>query len=292
MSYRTASGAGAPAARRETPLLRRRGCSRTARDASRRCRPRVSGRSRIDLPQREADGNALVARAGWPTGRCGGPGASRPRRRDRSRGPPGGPARPAPAAPGARRSACPGPGRTAEEPPPECGGPGAPPRRPEGPPTRMPNALRRSGRSSMAAPVGSSSKCGVNSPGSIRPKVRSRNRLHAHARPRPSRAVSGVAEGFVRPGSESFGSAGRGRTSNKLARQTSAEGQISASTHSPQRGRRAMQTWRPWKIRRWESSAHGPAGNSGIRSCSIFTGSSWRVRPEQPAEPGRRGCRP
>ena len=62
------------------------------------------------------------------------------------------------------------------------------------------------------------------------------------------------------------------------ARQSCAEGQRSARTHSPHRGLRAMQVRRPWNISRCDSRAQSRCGNSSIRSRSMRSGSVFRDR--------------
>ena len=73
------------------------------------------------------------------------------------------------------------------------------------------------------------------------------------------------------------------------ARQTCAEGQRSASTHSPHLGRRAMQVRRPWNISRCDSSAQSRCGKRVMRSRSMRSGSVFRDSRSRRGQPGHVG---
>ena len=64
-----------------------------------------------------------------------------------------------------------------------------------------------------------------------------------------------------------------------------ADGQMSARTQSPQRGRRASHTWRPCSMSRSESKPHSSGATMPSRSSSIFTGSVSFVSFSRCAEP-------
>ncbi len=63
----------------------------------------------------------------------------------------------------------------------------------------------------------------------------------------------------------------------------SRDGQSSAMGHAVQRGRRAWQTWRPCRTPAIEKAIQSAGGTIAIRSRSIATGSSLRVRPSRRA---------
>jgi hypothetical protein len=71
----------------------------------------------------------------------------------------------------------------------------------------------------------------------------------------------------------------RGAAHRERPRGACDDGQKSARTHSPQRGRRAMHTRRPCRIRRRLNAPHWAAGSRRQTSVSMRTGSVASVRP-------------
>src|SRR6185369_16679974 len=72
------------------------------------------------------------------------------------------------------------------------------------------------------------------------------------------------------------------RSSLRGTGQTSADGQRSATTQAAQSGLRALHTLRPWSISSSEKVVQSACGTSGIRSCSIFSGSFSALRARRP----------
>ena len=62
------------------------------------------------------------------------------------------------------------------------------------------------------------------------------------------------------------------------------DGQMVASTHSPQRGRRAMQTARPWEMSRWERRVHCARGNALHQVPLDLDGVDLAGQAEEPGE--------
>ena len=143
-----------------------------------------------DFPQGQPDGHALVTegigRPEDPKTGDGHVGAHRVGRRGRRAGP----AQPGPGAPVAGRSGFPGPRRTAGEPPPECAGPGGPPRRTD----RRDDALRPC-RGPTVGPRRREPTAPVDGEGSIQPAPFSLSQYKTTAcrttpRPLPRRSLA------------------------------------------------------------------------------------------------------